>query len=75
MSKVHTLKKAAPTAAPGPVTTTKSVQLLHTKSTKGTHVYSATTDENVICTTVYLVRGELPDPPPAEVTLNVTFTA
>ena len=53
----------------------KSVLMKLSKSTKGTHVYVADNEAtDAICTSVYLIRDQLPSPAPAMIKLFVEFS-
>lgn len=54
--------------------TTKTIIMEHTKSTKGTHVYTASLpDDDAPVSTVYVKRSSLPKTPPTTIRLTVEY--
>jgi len=51
-----------------------TVNLLYFKSTKGTHVYHAKDQEpEAAVTSLYVKRGSLPDVPPQQIQIDLSF--
>lgn len=51
-----------------------SFEMVHEKSTGGTHVYSPTTNKNKgIIPALYIKKSGLPDDPPRAITITVDF--
>ena len=51
-----------------------NVSMQHSKSTKGTHVYT-NADEKAFISSLYIKRDALPTEPPKEIKIEVTFTS